>query len=67
MDNKYIKIISCGMNHSTIYWTNSDLLVFDSNSHGQLGFDDIMNINKPTLLMNNKDISKQWWFISFWR
>ena len=39
-----------------IYKENRDLLVFGDNKCGQLGLDDIINRNKPTLLNNDENI-----------
>ena len=56
MNDKNIKSICSGNNHSMIYKNNGDLFVFGSNSYGQLGLGDIKNRWIPTLLMNDKEI-----------
>lgn len=62
MNDRTIKLISCGGYHCIIYKENGDLLVFGNNNFGQLGFPfktspyigvDKDNRNKPTLLMND--------------
>jgi len=55
-NNKDIKMISCGYQHSMIYCNNGDLFVFGDNEDGQLGLGDEEDRNVPTLLLNNKDI-----------
>ena len=63
MNNKAIKNIICGRHHTIIYINsitlgkdNDDVLVFGYNGYGQLGLGHDNNINKPTLLMNDKTI-----------
>lgn len=58
LNNKNIKIISCGNHHTMIYTNNGDLLGFGHNTNKQLILNNYTYIymNKPTLLMNDKNI-----------
>ena len=56
MNDKNIKNIIRGTNHSIIYKNNGDVLVFGYNCYGQLGLTHNKDVSKPTLLMNDKYI-----------
>ena len=51
-----IKNIICGDEYTIILRDNGDIIVFGSNSMGQLGLGDICEIKVPTLLMNDPNI-----------
>jgi alpha-tubulin suppressor-like RCC1 family protein len=57
MNNKDVRQISIGTDHTIIHDNNGDVYVFGKNNEFQLGLKDNNTfVNKPTFLMNNKDI-----------
>jgi alpha-tubulin suppressor-like RCC1 family protein len=56
MTDKTIKDIIRGGNHTIFYKENGEVLVFGKNQYGQLGFDDDVDYNIPTVLMVDRNI-----------
>ena len=56
MQDKEIRQIICGENHSFILKESGELFAFGSNYSGQLGLGDNENRNVPTLIMQDKTI-----------
>ena len=59
MNDKTIKMIACGSEHSMIYKENGELLVMGSNYFGQIGTEFKTNYDPITLMVDKeiKDIS----------